>query len=135
KLSVEFRDELRRRLIINEPQGGECTPGASLNGHPRQPQRCPIIPCSSLAGTEGQEFQGVFAKTQTPHRLFQVVHSEFVVEGQDKGLVHITVELPVRRNVYDAKRFLLELFIYTGQQETLVEQYLGTIELLQGCQL
>src|SRR5262245_4144299 len=80
KLSVEFRDELRRRLIINEPQGGECTPGSSFNGHPRQPQRRPIIPCSGLAGTESQEFQRVFAETQTPHRLFQVVHGEFVVE-------------------------------------------------------
>ena len=37
KLSVEFRDELRRRLIVNEPQGGECTPGSSLNGHSRSP--------------------------------------------------------------------------------------------------
>src|SRR5207302_2164973 len=60
---------------------------------------------------------------------------ELIVKGQQKGLPHIVVKLPMRSDVHNGKLTLLELCFQTRKLELLVEQKHAGIEPMHRSEL
>jgi hypothetical protein len=80
---------------MDVPQGGQGTARPRFHRHPGQTQRRPLVASSRLAGTEGEQLDGLIAKTQPPQKLVQTVQRQIVIRRQNKSVIQIAGELPV----------------------------------------